>query len=170
MFGFQAMDMGLSVAKNVTSFIAQSQEARSKRAWQRYKNAMLRISGGQAQNAINTNQNMAVDRSSIQAFEIDKSEFSTLASAEVAAAAADVTGRSVNQTMFQIQGNAASAQAARERDLAAQLLGFQQQRQQVEMQVAMQTDITPIPSPSVASTVLGLGSDLWGTYKAYNKT
>ena len=169
MFGYQAMDMGLSVVKGVTSFLAQRDEAKSKRAWQRYKNTMLNISGGRAKNALVANQNMAVERSSMQAVEIDKSEYTTLASAEVAAAAAGVEGRSVNQTMFQIQANAASAQAARERDLTAQLLGFQQQRENVDMQVAMQTDITPIPTPNVASTLLGIGTELWSTHKAYNK-
>lgn len=170
MWGHMALQMGASVVQHGMSFIAASKEAASKRKWQVYNNAMTRIADGQNQNAITTNQNMAVGRSTVQQFEIERSEYTTRAQVETAAAVAGTGGRSVNQTMFQVDRNAAVAQRNRLSDLQAQLDGFDNQRRTSAFQAAQQIDYTYIPSPSPVTAMLGLGGDLSKIYNQFNPT
>lgn len=167
MWGNLAVDGGLSILKTATSYMAAKQEASAKRKWQNYKNSILRISGAMNQNAINQNQNMAVDRSEAQAFEIERDEYTTMAAAEASAAAADTEGRSVNQTIYQIQRSGMMAQSNRLNDLENQIAGFDQQRLNTEMQVVTQTDFSPINSPDIGASLLGLGADLFSKYNSY---
>lgn len=168
MWNNMGMEMGLSALKSGASFIGAMQEAKSKRAWQQYNNAMTRLADGQNQNAITTNVNMAIERSTIQGFEIERSEYQTRGAAEAAAAAAGVSGRSVNQTLFQVERSAAVAQHTRMYDLQGQLLGFEQQRQQSAFQTAQQIDHTYIPNPSPISALMGFGGDATKIYNRYH--
>jgi hypothetical protein len=167
MWSHQGMELGLAGLKAGTSFISGLQEAKAARAWQKYNNAMLRISNGQNQNAINVNQNMAVERSTIQGFEIERSEYVTRAAAEAEAAATGTEGRSVNQTLFQIDRNAAVARHQRAADLKAQILGFDQQRMNSAFQTATQIDHTYIPNPSPIAAMMGFAGDAFKINEKY---
>ncbi|QPC44932.1 hypothetical protein HW532_20865 [Kaustia mangrovi] len=162
-----AFEQGLNLFKHGASFIAGQQEAEAKRAWQKYNNAMVRLADAQNQNAITTNRNLAIERSTEQGFQIERSEYVTKAAAEVAAAAIQTEGRSVNQTLFQIESNAAHAQARRKADLEAQFAAFDHQRMTSAFQAAQQIDYSIIPEPSPVSSLLGFGAEAFDIYSNY---
>jgi hypothetical protein len=168
MWGHLQTETSLAGFKAGASFIGGLLEAREKRAWQRYNNAMVRIADAQNQNAITTNTNLAIERSTNQQYNIEVSNYTTSAQAEVAAAAAGVEGRSVNQTMFQIDANAAKAQSNRLSDLRAQLLSFENQRRTSAFQAAQQIDYTNHSGPNPLSALLGFASEAWNIQQKYN--
>lgn len=141
---------------SVVNYITASQDAKTQRKWQAYNNALVRLQNGMNQNAITTNEGMAVERASEAEYAIRKSEYITKASAEVSAAATGTTGRSVNAVLFDVGRNAAKASADKQRDLDYQMLGFQQQREQSNLQTEMQIDNSRIPGPNPADVVMGL--------------
>ena len=161
---FWAM-LGMNAASSLLSFGAQSAQAKAQRAWQAYSNTMVRLSDAQNQNAITTNEVLAMKASTEESIDIQKDFLQSSASAEVAAAAAGVTGRSVSQAMFDIQRSANLAQSRREESLRNQFLSFDAQRKQSTMSAAMQQDHSYIPKPSLASSLLQAGinsAQYWG--------
>lgn len=147
------------------SYIQADKDAKEKRAWQAYNNKMVRLQNAQNQNAINVNERLAIERSSLQEFNIRKSELLTVASVEVAAAASGTVGNSVNRAIFDVQRNAAVASANRQRDLDAQFLAFDQQRVNSAMSAELSLNREVIPSPNPATYLLGFGSDMVGEYR-----
>lgn len=164
------LEAGLKVAEGVTGFIQSSRDADYKRKMQKYNNAMTMLANGVNQNAITTNQNMAIERSLAEQFQISRSEYTTVGAAEVSAAASDTAGRSVNQTLYQVHRSADEAESNRQSDLAAQLDGFAQQRLNSSLQTAQQIDYSFIPKPNPITALLGLGTDLYKLNKRNNPT
>lgn len=162
------LQAGTAILKGVAGYIQSSREAKYKKALQEYNNKMLHLANAQNQNAIILNQNMAVERSLAAQFEISRSEYTTLGQATVSAAASGTAGRSVNQTMYQIQRSADEADSRRMSDLEAQMAGFQQQRLNSAMQASQQVDISFIPRPSPVSAMLGIGGDLSRIWQQHN--
>lgn len=152
---------------SVVGYITASQDAKQQRKWQAYNNALVRLQNAQNQNAITTNEGMAVERASEAEYAIRKSEYITKGSAEVSAAATGTTGRSVDAVLFDIGRNAAKASADKARDLQYQQLGFQQQRESSNLQTEMNIDRATIPGPSAADAVLGLVTPFANAYKYY---
>ncbi|QXP44062.1 hypothetical protein [Stappia phage SI01] len=162
------MQMGINVLNSAGGFLRASRDAAYKRKLQEYNNQMTRLANAQNQNAVTTNQNLAVERSLSQQFEIERSEYTTVGKAEVAAAAADTAGRSVNQTIYQIHRSADEAESKRLADLDAQLAQFRHQRLNSSIQTQQQIDHSYIPSPNPVAALLGLGGELAQTYQRYN--
>lgn len=162
------LQAGMSVLNGISGFIQSSREAKYRKKLQEYNNAMTRLANAQNQNAITTNQNMAVERSLAQQFEIERSEYVTLGKAETAAAAADTAGRSVNQTLYQVQRSADEAESKRQADLQSQLAQYTQQRKNSALQQQQQLDFSYIPSPSPVTAMLGIAGNLAKTYQRYN--
>lgn len=160
MFGSNPAGMGLGLLQNVGSFIAQSRQAAADRKWQAYNNKMTRLQDAQNQNAITTNENMRKERKHTQLMQVQKSERSTLAKAEVAAAATGTIGRSVNAVLFDVKRNAATARQQIERDDDWQDLNTDQQRMQSALQTEMSLDLRHIPGPSIGSLFMGLGTTM----------
>lgn len=152
-------DLAIGGVQAIGSYIVQAQEAKNKRAWQKYNNAMTMLARGQNENAVTANENMARERSQEEAFLIRRSEYITKASAEVAAAATGTVGRSVNMVMFDVGRNAAIADRNRQRDLELQYVQFDNQRQNIELQAKQSLDLTDIPNPNPFSTMLGFIGD-----------
>lgn len=148
-------DLAIGGVKSFGSFIVAAREAKNRRKWQAYNNAMVNIQAGQNQNALTINENMLRERSAEEAFLIRRSEYITKASAEVAAAATGTTGRSVQMVMFDIGRNAAVADRDRQRDLDLQLLQIDESRKQVQLQAKMSMDLSDNPGPNPFSAMLG---------------
>lgn len=152
---------------SVVNFITASQDAKVQRKWQAYNNALVRLQNATNQNALTVNEGMTIERASEAEYAIRKNEYSTKASVEVAAAATGTTGRSVNAVLFDVGRNAARASADKSRDLDYQLLGFQQQREQSNLQTEMQIDHSRIPGPNPADVVMGLTTPFVDAWKGY---
>lgn len=162
-----AMEAGGSALQHGLSFITAQREAKSRKRWQDFRNRMLRFANAEQQNTITLNERMTIQRSAMEAKAIKDSARLTGASTAVAAAAAGVSGRSVVQTMNQVRRNASMAEQRRELDLRQQLLGYQTQRESMNMQVVQQTEYDPIPKPTGAAQLMGFAQDLGGLWDTY---
>jgi hypothetical protein len=159
------LQAGLGIFQNIGSFIYQKRKAENDRLWQDYNNRMVRIQDGMNQNAITTNENMRQERLAIQKFSIQKQEMSTLASAEVAAAATGTVGRSVNMVMHDISRNAAGMRGRLERDDEYALEQARNQREQSAMGAQLQLDLRDIPDPNPASMLMGIAGNIGKLWK-----
>lgn len=161
-----ALSGGLAALRTGMQYSQAKEDAAAKKAWQDYKNTMVRLSDATNQNILTTNANLAYDNSQLQAFAIERSEYLTTAQAEVAAAASGTGGRSVNDVLFDVERNATMAQSRRKADLEAQYLQIDNQRQQSHFQAAMQMDYSPIPEPNPATYMLNFASDAYKLYRS----
>lgn len=150
---FWAM-LGLNMLQGAAQYEADKEEAKAKLAWQKYSNTMTRLSDAMNQNAITENEIITMDAFAEQALDIKKGLLATTASAEVSAAAAGVKGRSVNQSLFDIQRNANIAEGRRQQSLQNAFASFDQQRQSSAMSAALNQDYTYIPKPNFMSYML----------------
>lgn len=151
------MSQGLGSAfSQIGGFIAKSKQAKSDRAWQKYNNAMTRIQGAQNQNILTTNENIAREATLEQRFAIQRSEYVTLATAQVQAAASGTVGRSVTHVMNSIKRNAALADAKVAQDFELRKVETDVNRQQTEMQVQTSLDLRKIQGPSPVALALGI--------------
>lgn len=162
------MQAGFSVLKGLTGYIQSSREASYRQKLQDYNNKMVSLANAQNQNALVTNQNLAVERSLAQQFEISRSEYVTLGKVETSAAASGTEGRSVNQTLYQVQRSADEAESRRMADLDAQLAQIRQQSLNSAMQANQQIDQSYIPQPSPVTAMLGIGTSLLRNYYDYS--
>jgi hypothetical protein len=165
-----AMRGGFDLLKNGASYFAAKADAESKQKWQDYNNKMTKLMNAANQNVLTVNENLAQERSMAQENAIRKSEYATKASAEVAAAAAGTVGGSVNAVLFDISLNAANASARNAKDLQAKMLQISNERDSSNISAQLQQDHTWIPEPSMATSLLGFGSDLISSYKTARNT
>jgi hypothetical protein len=157
MWTSQMMSQGFgSAMSQIGGFIAKSKQAKSDKLWQKYNNAMVRLQDGLNQNVLTTNENIAREAALEQRFAIRRSEYTVLASANVAAAASGTVGRSVTHTMNDIKRNAARADAQVSQDFEMQKLQITNQRVQSGMQAQMSLDLRKITGPSPIALALGL--------------
>lgn len=131
----------------------------AKRKWQQYSNAMTHIADANNQGVITQNEQMAISTSVNNQVSIEKGGLLTEAKSEVAAAAAGVKGRSVTQSLLDIQSNASQREQQRRTDLNNTLIGFNQQRYNSKMSAAVQQDYSYIPKPSASMAMFGAGLD-----------
>jgi hypothetical protein len=161
-----ALSGGLAALRSGMAYKEAKESAEAKKAWQAYKNAMTKLSNANNQNILTTNENIAAASSREQAFAIDRSEYLTSAQAEVAAAAGDTGGRSVNAVMADVERNATMAQSRRKQDLNAQYMQIDNQRKQSDFSAAMQMDYSPIPEPNPATYALNFATDMTKLYRS----
>lgn len=164
-----ALSGAQSLIKQGMSYDAASKKAKADRQWQAYKNAMTKLADANNQNAITTNEVLLEERVANQRFQIERSEYTTSAQAEAAAAATDTGGRSVDMVVFDIERNASMAQANVTSDLEAQYAQHDEQRRNSAFQAVMQQDHTYIPSPNLATYALGFATDMTNAYTKLNK-
>lgn len=164
-----ALSGGLSMMRDVNSFIGAQQKAEAQAKWQAYKNTMTNLSNAQNQNALTTNEILTTRRSVDQGFDIAKQGYITQGQSEVQAAASGTEGNSVNMTLSDIERNTDVAQARRKADLDAQYAQIDNERIQSDFQAARQMDYSPIPQPSGAALALGLTTDAYSAYRSNTK-
>lgn len=159
-----------SLVQKGVSYMQADEEAKAKRAWQAYKNTMVRLADANNQNAITTNERLMEERIGKQRFNINRSEYMTSAMAEANAAAEGTGGRSVNMVQFDVERNASMQQANLTADLEAQYVNADNQRMNSAFQAATSQDHTFIPSPNLATYALGFTTDLAKSYKELKYT
>lgn len=150
-----AFDIGLSLFQDKKKFQAADEKADANIAWINYSNAMTDLSNSINQNAITTNEVLAVQASDLRALDISKVSIAQAAQANVVAAAAGVKGRSVNQSIFDIQRNAATADYNRVVELNNQFLAFDQQRLNSSMSARLNQNYSYVAKPSASTALLG---------------
>lgn len=156
---FRQTITGLNFLSAGLNYQADKAKAKAQKKWQAYTNAMTNISNAMNQSAISQNESMAVEQSLMEAVNIQRGGILTEAKAEVQAAAAGVAGRSVNQTILDIQSNAAAKERARQINLENTLSGYAQQRTQSAFQAQLNQDYSFIAKPSASTALFGAAMD-----------
>lgn len=159
-FGLSA---GMDLLKAGMGYMQAKQQADSDKAWARYHNALIRLQTSENLNNISEQREMNREASLKQGMQIKQAQYTTEASATVAAAAAGVQGRSVDQTMNQIDTNAAEAESNRLRQLQWQNNAFESQRRAtvLQAQASMETPKSdPSPWQYVGNALVDIGK-LW---------
>lgn len=165
-FGEFALGGTASILQGMGTYIAADKKAKSDRKWQEYNNKMVRLQDGLNQNSLTTNENMLKERAQTKKVQIQMSEYSTTASAEVAAAASGTVGRSVDMVLFDIGRNAAGARARVDKDTSLQEDQIEQQRLQSALAAETSINYKSIPGPSAATAMLGVAADLGKLWKS----
>lgn len=150
----------LKAFEAVGSYLIANRQAKSDEKWRKYNNALTQLQGAMNNNALETNENMLIERNVRDMYTINQSEYKTKASATVAAASLGVEGRTVDMALADIGKNAARARSDRINELEYEQLSIQNQKLMNHMQVELQLEKTPVPRPSLASAALGLGADI----------
>lgn len=164
---FAAGALAMSAAGSLMGYAADKKAANAQAAYQRYRNAMVNIGAAQQQNAATTNLTQTMIASGQQAAINATAAIAQKSAAEAAAAAAGVKGQSVQSTLFEFDRAAAATEFRREEDLRNAFVATDTQRRNIAMQAAVQQDYSFIKQPSLARTLLGIGSQALGVASAY---
>jgi len=156
--------LGVSGVKAILGYTQARKQAVQDKKWQLYNNTMVSIQDAGNQNAITVNENLAREKASRDAFAVKKSAYQTKASAEVAAAASGTTGRSVDIALYDIGRSEALMLDQIGKDLSAQYMQFDQQRQGSAMSAKLSKDFRGVPMPSPATYMLGFATDAYDLF------
>lgn len=152
--------MFLQIAQAASGHIARHREAKNRAAWTRYNNAMVNIQAGQARNAITDNVAMQRAAKAENDMLIQTSRLVASAQVRAGAAAAGVSGGSVDATLYDLNRNAARKQQTKDTQFERSIMVTNQQRRTVAMQTAMSQRQAPA-MPSLLQTALTTGLSIW---------
>lgn len=152
---------GLTVVTGITDFINAGTSAKLAKAMQKYRNQMIEISAAMNARAISQNEIRTRDASVRLAFAIEVRSQQDIASANVSAAAAGVSGRSVDRQLRGLRGSALAAQAARKEQLRQEMSGHANDRINNRVSAIMQRDIEVHQKPSMMFALGGVAKSLF---------
>ncbi len=159
--------MGFSVA----SAFAQGMSAKAgydmERVQRDYQDKMSAISAAQSRNALTTNEIAARDAAMSASQAIQVQSLVDASATEADAAAAGVTGGSVRSSMRGIMRSRLLAKKALSDKVQANARAFTQDRRNLALSEVMNKDVSVIPRPSVASSLLGLGASIIDIYDSH---
>lgn len=162
-----ASQMGMSLVGGWGQYATASIQANLQTKIQDYRNTMSRLSSARAENAITVNE-VRVRDASMQADDlIQRTAMKDQARAEVDAAAAGVSGNSVEMIARDLKASAGRASYAQRRQANQQLAELDEQRTSTAIAGITNQDVQVIPKPSVGSLLLGAGTNLLNIYDSH---
>lgn len=162
-----ASQMGLSLVNSWGQYQTASIQADLQERIQAYQNTMNRLSAARAENAVTLNEVRTRD-AAVQADQmIQKQAMQDQGRAEVDAAAAGVTGNSVEMAARDLKASAGRASYAVKRQTAQQQAELRNQKTSIAISAITNTNIQVIPQPSVGSMLLGAGTNLLNIYDSH---
>lgn len=156
--------MGLTVAQGVTGFLNEGIASKLARSMQKFRNEMTMLTAAMNNDVILQNQIRTRDASVALAFDIELRSAKDRGKAEVSAAAAGVSGASVDATMRNLRGSALRAQAARKSRTAQEMQGHAQERRNNNVSAILGRDIQVIARPSALTHLGGIATGLYDNY------
>ena len=167
------MQMGLAAVQGWSNYQHAKTNARMERAAQAYRNTMAALSAAQSQNVVTINEINTRDAGMQVAEQQQQQTLRDTGSAEVGAAAAGVSGTSVQLVQRDILASAARANKSRVEQMRQQFASFGQERRNIAVHKAYGKDISVIPRPTAASALLGIGTNLvniWDSHQTPGDT
>lgn len=150
----QMMQLGMSAAAGYMNYQDEKAQYKAQKQMQDYRNKMTNLANAINQNAITTNTTLAIQQSAINAGRMQTEALGIEGAVTASAAAAGVKGRSVNAIMLDAERRA----GLKEKDRADQLQQFflqtDQQRVSSSMSATMNQDLSYIPKPSLARSMI----------------
>lgn len=159
--------MGLTAVNSIANVGVASEQSKLQTALQNYHNTISALQGAQARN-IATREEIAVRGAGVREdLELQRQTIIAEGQARVSSAVAGVSGGSVDRVMQGIRNASARAQYGRERRIKQQFQTFGQERRNIALAQALNKDISVIPKPTAASTLVGISTDLLRVYDAH---
>lgn len=159
--------MGLSLASSWGNFQTASIQANLQDRIQAYRNTMSKLSAARSLNAVTVNTARAGDVATVNDVMIQKQAMQDQARQEVDAAAAGVTGNSVEMAARDLRASAGRARFAQKRQHHQQMVEISNQRTSIAIGAITNQDVQVIPRPSVGSMLLGAGTNLLNIYDSH---
>lgn len=157
--------MGLSFAQGVTGFFNSRIEASLSAKLQKYRNQMSELTGAMNARAITFNEIATRDAGIRAMFAISQASAQNKGAAEVAAAAAGVSGRNVDSTMRGLRRSALLAQAARKMTIRSEMRKHHMDRVNNRVATILNRDITVVQKPSVLMAGLGVAANVFNVWE-----
>ena len=158
--------MGNQVIGAVSNHFLAKTQAKMQQDAQEHRNVMSSISAALQQNSVTHAEISTIDQATQLKQQIAVASIQDKGNAEVNAAAAGVAGNSVDQTMRGLERSALQANYARIRNTRSQMQAHGQDRTNITLSKIYGKDITVFQKPSVAMSLLGLGTTLLDTYNS----
>lgn len=156
----QGLQLGSAAFSAHSKLTVDNIQADMRQAAQAYSNEMRSMASAQQINAVTEAQVHEGDASQRLSATIQQRALQDRGAAEVSAAAAGVSGGSVDQAMLGLRRSAMQAQYARKRNLHSSQLSAASQKSNITQSGIMGKDVSVIQRPSVASAMLGLGASI----------
>ena len=138
---------------------------------QAHRNVLMGMSAARQQNNVALAQAQVADQSKRLEFNISLQALKHKSQAQVSAAAAGVSGRSVDATLQGLRRSEIQAQFARVQNRNAQQAALRQNTRDIKMNAILGKDTTIIPRPvlpDASSALLGLTTSLIDTWDQNN--
>ena len=159
-----AAKLGNQALQAGTNFLLSDIQVKLQRDAQAHRETMADISAALQTNSITHSEVEALDQSRRLEKQIDIASMQDKGQAEVNAAAAGVSGGSVDKVIRGLERSALNANYARIESLENTLNARGQDRKNVTLSRIFNRDTTVFQSPSVGASLLGLGTTLVDTY------
>lgn len=159
-------DMGLTAINGIAGMLMSAEERRMQKIQRDYENAMAALSAAQSQNQLTRNEAAIKDQLAFAEAADQTAVMLAEEETRASAAAAGVSGNSVGMSLYGHTRGAAQKAMAKTLEARQALSGINDQRRQVEINKAYGKRIDIMPN-TMASDLLGLGTKLLDTYRAY---
>ena len=137
---------------------------RMDQAAREHKKIMGALSSAQQQNALTTAEVQTRDAGIRALRSIELQSLHTKSEATVNAAAAGVTGNSVDSSLQNLRRSALNANAARKASLISKFQGIEQERKNVRLSQIYGRDVSVSIPPNPTTALLGLGKSMLETW------
>lgn len=158
--------MGNQAISAVSNHFLAKTQAKMQEDARDHRNVMSAISAALQQNNKTYDEIATIDQATQLKQQIAVASMQDKGNAEVNAAAAGVAGNSVDQTMRGLERSALQANFARIKNTRSQMQAHGQDRTNITLSKIYGKDVTVFQKPSVAMSLLGLGTQLLDTYNS----
>lgn len=159
--------MGLSLASSWGQYQSASITADLQERIQAYRNTMSKLSAARSLNAVTVNEARAGDAATQADVMIQQQAMRDQSRQEVDAAAAGVTGNSVEMAARDLRASAGRARFAQKRQHHQQMTDMSNQRTTIAIGAITNQDVQVIPKPSIGGMLLGAGTNLLSIYDSH---
>ena len=161
-------EMFMNAAGGIGQYMVSREDAKLAAAQRRYNRTMSALSASVSRNAITRNEADLRDQSVFARLSIQAAGMQERASFDVEAAAAGITGSTIETGRHQRTADEARARTSMERQALRKRQEYGQQRMQADLAQNQQRDVSPLPRANLGAAVFGIGQNLLSTWDAHN--
>lgn len=161
-------EMFTNVASGVAQYMVSREEAKLAASQRKYNRTMAALSASVARNVVTENEANLRDQSVFARLSIQAAGMQERASFDVEAAAAGITGNSIEVHRNQRTADEARARTSMERQALQQRRQFGQQRTQIRMDEIRSRDISPLPQANLGAAMFNIAGGLIDTWNVHN--
>ena len=158
--------MGLAAVNGVANMFISASERSIQKIMDNYNNKMAALSAAEGNNALTRNEVAIGDQAQMARAQDQSMAMMAKEAARVEAAAAGIKGNSVDSTLNSVDRAKAQKDAALQREENKALMGINDQRRSIAVNLAYGKAISVTPNP-LPSQLLGLSANLLDIYKTY---